>query len=78
MGVKKFGNQLKKYEEPLTKDILQRLHSTHTLKEGQALLRKQAQEEAKHKFLQSNKNKLLTFSRFKSMRKMKILYHLSN
>lgn len=32
------GSRLKKYEEPLTEDMLQRMHQAHTRKEAQALL----------------------------------------
>ena len=45
------GSPLKKYEEPLTKEILQRLHSTRTVKEGQDLLKQQAQDKAKARAL---------------------------
>ena len=45
------GNQIKKYEEPLIDDILQCLHSTRTIKEGQALLKKQAQAKSKARAL---------------------------
>ena len=45
------GSRIKKYEEPLTEDILLRLHSARTLKEGQALLKKQAQDEARARAL---------------------------
>ena len=33
------GSRLKKYEEPLTEDMLQRLHQARTWKEAQALLK---------------------------------------
>ena len=41
------GSRLKKYEEPLTEDMLQRMHQARTRKEAQALLKQQAQEEAR-------------------------------
>lgn len=40
------GSRLKRYKEPMTENMLERLHSAQTRKEGQALLRRQAREEA--------------------------------
>ena len=59
------GSRIKKYEEPLTEDILLRLHSARTLKEGQARLKKQAQDEARARALaikQKRVSQLETFS----------------
>ena len=41
------GSHLKKYEEPLTEDMLQQLHATKTYKEGQEQLKAKAQQESK-------------------------------
>ena len=53
------GSRIKKYEEPLTEDILLRLHSARTLKEGQALLKKQAQDEAQARALAIKQKRVL-------------------
>ena len=43
------GSRLKKYEEPLTKEMLQQLHQAKTYKEGQTQLKEQAQREAQER-----------------------------
>ena len=43
------GSHLRKYEEPLTEEMLQQLHVAKTHKEGQAQLKAQAQEEARER-----------------------------
>ena len=40
------GCRLKKYKEPMTEEILQRLHATKERKSQQELIKKKAQEEA--------------------------------
>ena len=42
------GSCIKKYEEPLTQDILMRLCTAKKRKEALAQIKKEAQEEAKH------------------------------
>ena len=41
------GSHLKKYEQPLTEEMLQQLHQAKTYKEGQARLKEQAKQEAR-------------------------------
>ena len=44
------GSRLKKYELPLTEDILRKLHMSKTYKEGQAQLKVEAQREARERW----------------------------
>ena len=44
------GSRLKKYELPLTEDILRKLHMSKTYKEGQAQLKIKAQREARERW----------------------------
>ena len=48
------GSRLKKYEEPLTEDMLQQLHAAKTYKEGQEQLKAKAQQESKERTKQIN------------------------
>ena len=43
------GSRLRKYEEPLTENMLQQLHAAETYKEGQAQLKEKAQQEARER-----------------------------
>lgn len=43
------GSRLRKFEQPLTEEMLQQLHTAKTIWEGQAALKLQAQEEAKER-----------------------------
>lgn len=54
------GSSLKQYEESLTEDMLVCLHAAQTRKEGQALLRHQAREEADTRVAQAKARRKAT------------------
>ena len=56
------GSRLKKYELPLTAEMLEHLHNSKTYKEGQAILKAEAQKEAKERKdkIKARRAKILT------------------
>lgn len=61
------GSRLKKYEEPLTEDMLQRMHQARTRKEAQALLKQQAQEEARARVVKAKERRKASIFTIKVM-----------